>query len=441
MNHPLLARLIPAPDRRVARQTLWMGSITGLQFLGGVAQVVMSARILGPESYGVLAVIIAVALLVYGLLVIPNGEVVTTFVTRAVANGRPDEAARILRFALAVSQALALVGYAIIAALVFAAGELLGIDPTHRNTALVYGMTGVFLASQGQNLGMLRLCDRLPLAAAVVAAGVLTRIALLSATWAAGGGLPAVALTYAASAAVSGSGMFLAVAVSARRAGVTSLLRSPSLKVPPDVARFQTGSFARSAMSALAHNMDAILLAQFAGPADVGMYRGARQISDTARYPFQPLMQAAQPEYSRQWYAGRHDALRRTSLRLALVSCTLAAAIFGLLALFHRPVTRLALGDEFSDAAPLLLIMSLGSFIATSVSVLTVLPAAAGYIRPSLAAAAVGLAAFLAVIILLAPPYGAAGAAWAHTAYAAVFAVILTPIAIAILRRRRNPGL
>lgn len=437
----MLARLLPAPDRRVARQTLWMGAITGLQLLGGVAQVVMSARILGPENYGVLAVIVAVALLVYGLLVIPRGEVVTTFVTRAAAQGRPEEAARILRFALAASQGLALIGYAVIVALVFAAGGLLGIDAAYRDAALVYGMTGVFLASQAQNLGMLRLCDRLSLGMAVVAAGVITRIALLSAAWAGGGGLLAVALTYAASAAVTGAGMFLAVAVSAHRAGVTGFLRSASLRVPPDVARFQTGSFGRSAMSALAHNMDAILLAQFAGAAEVGMYRGARQISDTARYPFQPLMEAAQPEYSRQWYAGRGDALRRTSLRLALVSFTLAAAVFGLLALFHLPVTRLALGDEFSGAAPLLLIMSLGSFIGASVSVLTVLPASAGYIRPSLAAAAAGLAVFLAVILWLAPQHGAAGAAWAHTAYAIAFAVVLTPSAIAILRRGRNAGL
>ena len=435
LKHPLLSRLLPASDRRLARQTLWLGAITGLQILGGVAQVAMSARILGPENYGALAVIVAVSTLVYGLLVIPRGEVVTTFVTRAVAEGRPAEAARILRFALAVSQGLALAAYAVIAALALAAGGLLGIDAAHRDAALLYGLVGVFMAAQAPNLALLRLADRLPLGLAAVAAGIAARIALLAAAWHAGGGLPAVVLAYAAGAAVAGAGLFLSAAMSAHRAGVAGLLRSASLKVPPDVARFQTGAFGRSALSALVYNMDAILLAQFAGAAEVGMYRGARQISDTARYPFQPLTEAAQPEYSRQWYAGRGAALRRTSLRLSLLSLALAAAIFGLVAVFHRPLTRLALGGEFADAAPLLLIMCLGSFIVTGVTALSALPAATGRIRPTLIAEAAGLAVFAAALLWLAPQYGAAGAAWAHLAYGLAFILVIIPAAATILKR------
>ena len=441
MNHPRITRLLPPPDRRVARQTLWLGAITASQLLGGLAQLIMSARILGPENYGALALIVALATLAYGIMVIPRSEVITTFVTRAVTEGRPHEAARILRFALAVSQGMALAAYAVIAALVLAAGELLGIDPAHQNAALIYGLVGMFLASQAPNLAMLRLADRLPLALAAVLAGIATRIALLAAAWAAGGGLPAVVLAYAAGSMVAGAGLFLAAAAAAPRAGVSGLWRSPSLKVPPDVARFQTGAFGRSALSALVYNMDAILLAQFAAAADVGLYRGARQISDTARYPFQPLTEAAQPEYSRQWYAGQGQTLRRTTLRLSLISFTLAAAIFGILAIFHRPLTALALGHEFADAAPLLLIMCLGSFIVTGISALTALPAAAGRIRPTLTAEAAGLAAFAAAMLWLAPQHGATGAAWAHLAYAIAFILVLIPAAAAILKQCQRQSL
>ncbi len=75
----LISRLLPAAERRVARQTLWMGAITAVQFLGGLAQVTISARILGPEGYGVLAVIIAVTLLMYGLLVTIAGALTMTW--------------------------------------------------------------------------------------------------------------------------------------------------------------------------------------------------------------------------------------------------------------------------------------------------------------------------------------------------------------------------
>lgn len=424
----------------MARQTFWMGAITVVQLLGGLAQMSISARILGPEGYGALAVIMAVTLLIHGLLAIPGGEAVTAFVTRSVAEGRPEEASRVLRFALAVSLGLSLIAYALIAALTFTAGILLGIAEAHAEAALLYGVVGIFLATQTETLATLRLSDRVSLGLAAAVAGVLTRMGLLAVAWMTGGGLLAVILAHIAGAAVNGAGMLVATTVSAPRAGMAGLLRSLSLRVPPDVVRFQTGAFGKSAIWVLAHNMDSILLAQFTSAADVGLYRGSRQIIDSTRYPFLPLKNAVQPEYSRQWYSGRVRELRGASLRFTLATFTLSAAGFGLLAIFHQPITRLILGAEFSGAAPLVLIMLVGSFVSSSVSVLTILPAAAGRVWPSLAGSAAGLVASVAVIAWLVPRYGAGGAAWANTAYFIVFVLVLMPYAISILRHSRRRG-
>ena len=124
----MLTQLLSSSDRRVARQTLQMGAITAVQILGGLAQIAISARILGPEGFGVLAVIIAVAFLVHLLLAVPGGEAVTAFVTRAVEEKRPDEASRILRFTMVVSLGLSLIAYAFIAVIVLMASNLLGIE-------------------------------------------------------------------------------------------------------------------------------------------------------------------------------------------------------------------------------------------------------------------------------------------------------------------------
>ena len=68
---PLFARLLSDSDRRVARQTLGMGGITAVQLLAGLVQMILSARILGPEGFGVLAVIVALTLLIHNLLAAP----------------------------------------------------------------------------------------------------------------------------------------------------------------------------------------------------------------------------------------------------------------------------------------------------------------------------------------------------------------------------------
>ena len=66
-----LAALSPS-DRRVARQTFWMGSMTAVEVVRGLAQVSITARILGPEGFGALAVIVVVSTLIHGLLASPG---------------------------------------------------------------------------------------------------------------------------------------------------------------------------------------------------------------------------------------------------------------------------------------------------------------------------------------------------------------------------------
>ena len=254
------------------------------------------------------------------------------------------------------------------------------------------------------------------------------------------GGMLEIVLAQIAGVVVNGAGMLAAAVLSAPRAGITGLLRSPSLQVPPDVLRFQTGTFGRTTLSALAYNIDTLLLAQFAGAADVGLYRAARQITDIAHYPFRPLRNGVQPEYSRQWYAGQGRELRRTALRFTLASGALAAALFGILAIFHQPITRLFLGDEFAGVAPLLLILIPGGFFLSSIAGLAALPAAVGRAWPRVAGETAGLLAFAAILLWLTPTQGATGAAWGNTAYYATIGLVLIPFAIAILRQSRRLG-
>ena len=60
--------MIPASGRPVARPTLWMGAITAVQFLGGLGQVALSARILGPQNFGILSLFVAATLFLRGFM-------------------------------------------------------------------------------------------------------------------------------------------------------------------------------------------------------------------------------------------------------------------------------------------------------------------------------------------------------------------------------------
>lgn len=422
-------------DRRVARQTFWMGTMTAATVVGGVVQTFFSARILGPEGFGVLAVIAAVTGLVQLALSMPGGDTVTTFVTRAALEGRRDEAERILRFALAVSQSLSLAAWAIIAGVALTAHDLLGIDDSHIEAMLLYGLTIVFSATGSETMAVLRLANRIPLGLAVTVAAVVTRVGLHAAIWLTGGGLHDVVVAHVSGAAVQSGGMLVAAATSISRAGVPGLLRSRSVRVPADVLGFQAGMFARTTVGALNRHLDALLLTQFVGPADIGLYRGGRRIVDIARQPVKKMQLGVKVEYSRLWFSRQGPALGRMILRFTLLSTVLAAAGFGLLALGHEHVIRLLLGSEFAGVGPLLLILLVGAFVDASLSMATVLPIAAGRNWSLLVLGLVRLVAFAAALAWLAPRYGAVGAAWARTIAALVYSAAVIPCITSVLRQ------
>ncbi len=428
-------RNLSVSDRHVVRQTLWLSAITTVELLGGLVQIALSTRILGPEGFGVLAVIIAVTSLIYGVLSIPGGSTVTTFVTREIAEGRLEEASRILRFTLAVSFGLSVITYAAIAALALTTSGLLGIEQAYLDAMLLYGVVGILMATQTEALAVLRLSDQISLGLAVSVVSTLTRVALLLSVWLTEGGLFEVILAQVVWAGVRGGGLLAAMVVSTRQTGMTNLLRLPSIKVRSDVIQFQTATFGRMTLAAVAGSIDSIFVAQLTSIADVGIYRAARQITDAVGSPVRMIVNGVQPEYSRQWYAGQGAALRRTSLRFTLLAFAVSATAFGALALFRDPVIRLFLGEGFSGVASLLLILIPAAVFSSSMAVLGALPLAAGRAWPSLLSILVGLVVSIPFFMWLVPVYGAEGAAWARTTYSWVLALVLIPFSMAILRQ------
>ena len=432
----LIDRFLPQSDRRAARQTLWLGAMRAVQILASVVQVALSARVLGPEGFGVLAVIIAAAGLTYRLLSVPGNEVITTYVTRDLAEGRMGDATGTLRFTYVLSQTLALVAYAVLAGATLALSGLFGVVEEYRSEVLLYGVAGISLATNREALAVLRLADRLHLGLGVAAAGALTRVAVLGVAWLTDAGILAVLIAYVAGDVVTGVGLFIAAAASERRAGLKGFLHSLSVKVPSrDVIAFQVASFGRTSVEAITLHIDVILLSNLVSAVQLGLYRAAIQIIDATKHPFHSIATAVQAEYSRQWYGGDGEGVRRIARRFTALSLALAVSGYGLLAIFHGAIIRVLLGSSFEEAARPLLFLLPGALAFAAVASLHVLPAATGRATPHFVSSAAALAAQVIAIVTLARVHGAEGAAWANTIYFLVFAAAITPFAVATLRR------
>ena len=393
----------------------------------------LTARIIGVEGLGVLAAVAAISVFIYELTDIRNGVVLTTFVSQCLAEGRAEDAARIFRFVFVVSLALALFGYAAIVFVAFTAVALLDIiEPEHRNLLLLYGVSGILISMQEVSLAALQLADRMRLYSAVVAASVLIRCGLLTAVWLADGGIIEVVLVHIAESAFNGLGLLAAALLSAPLAGFTGLLRWEALKIPREVTRFYIGSFWLTKVNVIVDNMGVILLTQFTSAAGVGLYEAARRIARMASDLIGSIRAGVLPEYSRLWYSGQGAKLRRLARRVLILSFVLFGVGFGLVAVFSVPIVRILLGNEFIGAAPLLLILMLYAFPSGALQGLLL---ATGRIWPSVLTRIVGLTAFLAVMMWLAPEHGAAGAAWARSMFSLVTFFATIPFAVSIMKQ------
>lgn len=429
----LIARAITASERRLARQAIWMNITWAIRILGGIATMSLTARIIGVEGLGILATIAAVSAFIYGLTDIRNGVALITFVSQHLAAGRVEDATGIFRFVLATSLALALAGYAIIAFAAFTAGGLLDVvEREHRDLLLLYGVGGILISTHDVSLGMLQLADRMRLYAAIAAVSMLVRFGLLIAIWLADGGIIHVVLVHIAESAFSGLGLFAVAALTAPLAGLTGLLRWEPIKIPGEVTRFYTGSFWLTKVNVIVDNMDVILLTQFTGAAGVGLYEAARRIARMAADVIGSTRMGLLPEYSRLWHSGQGVQLRRLALRISILSFVLFGAGFGAAAVFGAPIIRILLGNEFIGATPLLLILMLHAFPNSTLQALLL---ATGRIWSGVLTRMVGLAAFLAVMMWLAPEHGATGAAWARSAFPLATFIAAIPFVVAILRQ------
>lgn len=423
---------------RVARQTFWMGMITAVQAINGIVMVMLAARILGPEGFGLLFIFIGAAALVHGFMSAPGHETITAFVTEAMIAEREADAAAVLRMVLVTACALALCAYALFALAALTASELIGVADAHADAMLVCGLASLSMVTYREFLASLRLANRLAFGFIVVVTGAVFRSAAMFAVWRLDGDLMMTSLALAGGAAVTGTGLLAAVALSAGRGYLPRFLCGSSIGVPKNIVRYHFILFCQSKFGALYANLDVVLLGALAGPIQAGLYRAARKMVEVAAFIAEPLAMSAQTEYSRRWHGGDRVGVRRLSRRLAILAVALAALIYGSLLIGHRPIIRIALGPGFEEAATPLLVMLPGAFMFMGVAALHPLPAAAGHATPSLIWFSAALAAQVAALALLAPSYGATGAGLAYTIYYLVFSILVITFTTRLLRRVSN---
>jgi O-antigen/teichoic acid export membrane protein len=393
------------------------GALTVSQVLVSLltlVQGVLVARWLGPEGFGVAALVMSYPGLVFGFFDARSNVATVKYVSEFSAAGERERVRAMCKLSLVIDVAIALLTLAV----VFATGRWAEAHIIHRSdvtplmllyaAAFVPRAVSVPCRAVLEVLGSFRTVAWIEVAARTLGVGLVLGLVL------AGFGVAGVVAGNALALAVSGVGISLAAWPRIRRTWGPGWLRTPLRTLRGrgrEILRFLMYTELTELVNLVSKQADLVILGYFTGPQEAGYFRLAKRLVGLVDVVVGPLQSVLYPRLAAQWGADRREELVRTLRRYAgWVAAPLALGVLLLLPVTPLAV-RLAAGAEFLPAALPAQLLAVDAALWLAVSWVRPFLHAVGAVRFLLVAAALANATCLVGFLVAAPRFGAAGMA------------------------------
>ena len=396
---------------RIAKNVGWVAGSRGFNLTLSVVYLAFTARALGPEKFGVFALILTYAQLIANFVQFQSWKGIIRYGAIHLAAGRHDHLERLFGFTAALDFGSAIVGALIAILCVPVVGPLLHWAPDEQFAAAAFA--GVLLLTTGATpSGILRLCNRFDLAAFCEATGPLLRLAGALIGWMMGAGPIWFLIVWAAAGfAQAAAQWFTAIVINGSRLALSRSAFGQALRENERLWRFMLQTNISNSVSMFWTQLGTLAVGAVAGPADAGAFRLAQRLSKGIVRPVQPVTLAVYPELSRLAAEENFKEVRKIVTHATMMASALALAIVLTIAFGGREILHLVAGKRFEFAHAYLFMLAAATAIDLAGFALEPVQNAFGrswkVLRSKLIAAAVY--AFLLVVLL--PTIGGRGAA------------------------------
>ncbi len=386
----------------------------------GFVQAILTARLLGPEGYGVVAVALSVVTIAATVATLGLGPLAVREVARLTVRSDWGALRGFLRFSTLSVLGVSCVTAAVIAALPLTT-ELF--DPAFRTAIALAAPLIPLLALLFLFRG---LCQGFGRVVSAQAPGDLLRPAIMA---------TALGFLLATASMVSTPG-YLAIAIGATLAGTLaaglSLQRIVSIVVPehlPHMAPRDWGLasapfLGTAVLGLLLGEVNTLLLGWLAGPGEAGLFQPLARIAPVMLIGLRAVGIRYMSRVSELWEKGDLGHLERVT-RLVTVTTTLFAAATCAAILAFAPWILAAFGKEFTANISALGWFAAAQMFTAACGPVGMLLTMSGYTGKALLGQLLGLAANLALGMWLIPEHGAHGAAQAMAGGVVVWNLVM----------------
>jgi O-antigen/teichoic acid export membrane protein len=439
----LIRRFRRSELRGLATDTTYVAVWQGAIAVADLVQISLVTHALGLGEYGRLALVSAFVALVGGFFNVRIGIAATIHGAPPLAEGEPRRAASVFRLAYMIDFGTAAVALLVLAVLAPIVGPGL-VGEGAVALVMVSSLTIVAQALDTTSVSVLRLLNRFRLVAVNRVICELGRVVLLVAVLSVSHDLLLVAAAVSLSKVAVGAANLVAASRVFRSVGNGWRLRDRAGPLPRPERRTMLGTVFHTNLVAYAKvaetQVPTLVLGWIAGTTETGIYKVGMAVAGGITRLTAPASAALLPRLTKLWAAGRRAQLVRLVRHATLISLPAIVVTSALMLVFRDPLLHLLGGEHAAAEAGTVFVFALiGNAFQAAVFWRTALLYAVGRANLMSAVTLPATAFQIAAVVLLAPEYGAEGAAAAFVVGVGLNSLALSIAAVRAVRTEEPP--
>lgn len=395
--------------------------------------VALTARALGPGSYGMLALVISSAQAIDSFVNFQTWQPLIRYGAELDDDRHRPELMALFKYGLLLDLGAACVGWLIAAVAIVIAGMVYSWQQSTYEMAFLYSLVLLFRIN-GTPVAILRLAGKFRSTAYLQVCSMAVRLLLCIWAFSVGAGIMAFVAIWMTTQILGQ--LLLAVAAwrELKRRGLHKLHRASLDGITsrfPGIWGFTWSANLSLTIWSSAQQLDVLLVGAFTDPASAGLYHIAKRIGRAVQQAGAQVQAVAYPEIARLWKTRALTAFRAVVMQTEILLVSVGVALFTFMFFAAEPIIRLVAGKAFVGAAHLLIVQMIAVTLVLSGSIARVALLSMGRERQIFALVMISISIFFATAFALIPRIGPMGANLAHVALGTVWL-----IGLAILLKR-----